>query len=103
MPVTRDLGIFQQVVLHRSLEWLPNAFAFWLPVHKADTTFEGNRIIIKKNFDAPDPIPMMKRYVTSHAHLFPLHAKLWLLANGSIPTWSWFIHCLRKYFPSDIG
>jgi hypothetical protein len=51
------------VVLHRSLKWLPNVFAFWLLAHKTDTAFKGNKIIIKKIVDAPDPIPIMKRYI----------------------------------------
>jgi hypothetical protein len=94
---------YRKVTLRRSLEWLPNAFAFWLPAHKADTTFEGNRIVIKKIIDAPDPFPIMKGYIASRDRLFPLHAELWLLSNGSVPTRSWFIHRLRKYFPSDIA
>jgi hypothetical protein len=91
------------VALHLSLEWLTNTFVFWLPAHNADTTFEGNHIIIKKIIGAPDPLPIMKSYITSRDRLFPLHAELWLLANGSVPTRAWFIHHLQAFFPSDIA
>ncbi|PBK98159.1 hypothetical protein ARMGADRAFT_1043994 [Armillaria gallica] len=31
-------------IIHRtSIEWLPEGYAFFLPVHKADTAFEGNK------------------------------------------------------------
>jgi hypothetical protein len=94
---------YKKVTLCLSLEWLPNAFVFWLPSHKSDTTFEGNHIIVKKNVGAPDPLPIMKSYISSRNRLFPLHAELWLLANGSVPTRSWFIHRLRNFFPPDIA
>jgi hypothetical protein len=94
---------YRKVTLRHSLQWLPHAFAFWLPSHKVDIFFEGNRIIIKKIIGAPDPVPAMKKYVASRDKFFPLHAELWLLANRSIPTRGWFIRRLRKYFASDVA
>jgi hypothetical protein len=94
---------YRKLTLHTSLEWLANAFAFWLPTHKSNTTFEGNRILIKKIVGAPDPLPLMQSYVTSRDRLFPLHAELWLLANGSVTARSWFIRRLRVFFPPDIA
>jgi len=94
---------YRKVTFRHSLQWLPHAFAFWLPSHKADIFFEGNCIIIKKAIGAPDPVPAMKKYVVSRDKFFPLHAELWLLANGSIPTRGWFIRRLRKYFASDVA
>jgi hypothetical protein len=93
----------RKLTLCMSLEWMANAFAFWLPTHKSNTTFEGNRIIVKNIIGALDPFPLMKSYITSHDHIFPLHAELWLLANASMPTQSWFIHHLQAFFPPDIG
>lgn len=38
---------FKKVTMCFSLEWLVDAFMFWLPTHKVDTTFEGNCIVVK--------------------------------------------------------
>jgi hypothetical protein len=69
-----------------------------LPTHKTDTTFEENRIIIRKISNAPDPCPIMERYTTSHDTLFPFHPQLWIRANGTVPLCSWFISYLQQYF-----
>jgi hypothetical protein len=94
---------FRKITLRTSLEWMPNAFTFWLPTHKSDTTFEGNCVVIRKIVGAPDPIPLMQSYIASRDRLFPLHANLWLLANASVPTQTWFIRRLQVFFPPDIA
>ena len=83
--------------MHFSMEWSQNSFSFWLPTHKADTTFEGNRIVIKKITGAPDPHPIMARYLKSCDTLFTFHPQLWLKNNGSISIHSWFIKRLHHY------
>ena len=71
--------------------------------NKADTTFEGNRVHIARIINAPDPRPVMERYILSRDCLFPLHPQLWLRANGRSPTRSWFLHRLKCYCPPDIA
>jgi hypothetical protein len=99
-PTLRD---FRKVVLRNSLSWVGNDYEFLLPAHKADTTFEGNRVHIAQIIGAPDPQPIMKRYLSSRDRLFPLHPQLWLRANGCSPTRSWFLQRLRQYCPSEIA
>ena len=98
-----DLRDFRKVVLRNSIKWLGSEFEFLLPAHKADTTFEGNRVHIAQIIDAPDPGPIMANYIASRDKLFPLHPQLWLHANGSSPTRSWFLRHLRHYCPPDIA
>jgi len=45
----------------------------------------------------------MKRYLSSRDRLFPLHPQLWLRADGSSPTRSWFLQRLRQYCPAEIA
>src|ERR1700683_1803375 len=45
-------------------------YSFWLLTHKADTTFKGNRIVIQKISNAPNPCPIMECYTRSCNTLF---------------------------------
>ena len=56
---------YKKLTMWHSLQWNPSSYSFWLPTHKADTTFEGNCIVIKKIAGAPDPHPIMAQYITS--------------------------------------
>jgi hypothetical protein len=94
---------YRKVTMRLSLEWLTDAYTFWLPTNKTDTTFEGNRVVIKKAGTGPDPCPAMRRYIQSRDSLFPLNPELWLKSDGTIPTRSWFINRLHTYFPNDIA
>ena len=102
-PDRVTLRDYKKVSMHFSLKWSPNSFSFWLPTHKADTTFKGNHIVIKKITGAPDPHPIMAQYIKSCDALFTFHPQLWLKANGSIPIRSWFIKCLHHYFTTQIA
>ena len=81
-----------------TLEWLPSAYTFWLPCHKSDTVFEGNRILCRQIRDGPDPLPIMRRYIVLDDRLFPLHPQLWLRGNGSTPIRSWWMGRFRVFF-----
>ena len=98
--VLRD---FSKISLRSSVQWLPNAFSFWLPSHKADPTFEGSRLIVQRVYDSPDPHLAFTNYLRSRDQLFPFNPELWLRASGKVPTRSWFIKCLARYFPKDIA
>jgi len=99
-PKLRDS---RKVTLRTSLTWVGTEYEFLLPAHKADTTFEGNRVHIAPIINAPDPYPIMARYTVSRDHLFPLHPQLWLRANGSMPTRSWFLSRLSAFCPPEIA
>jgi len=99
-PQLRD---FRKVTLRNSLRLLAGNYDFFLPTHKSDTTFEGNRVHIAQIVNAPDPKPIMERYIQSRDMLFPLHPQLWLRANGRSPSRSWFLRRLKQYCPPDIA
>ena len=99
-PSLRD---FRKVVLRSSLTWLGRDYEFLLPAHKADATFEGNRVHIAQIVGAPDPQPIMSRYIASRDKLFPLHPQLWIRANGATPTRAWFLQRLHKFCPREIA
>ena len=94
---------YRKVTLRSSLKLHAREYSFWLPTHKADTTFEGNRIVIRKISNAPDPCPIMEHYIRSRDNLFPFHPQLWIKANGTVPLRSWFIAHLRRYFGTTIA
>ena len=99
-PRLRD---FRKVTLRNSLRLLAGNYDFFLPTHKSDATFEGNRVHIAQIVNAPDPKPIMERYIRSCDMLFPLHPQLWLRTNGRSPSRSWFLRRLKQYCPPDIA
>ena len=79
-------------------------YEFLLPAHKADRFFEGNRIIVKKDqYCNINPLSAFRAYLTSRDDRFPLSSPLWILHNGTIPTWQFFITRLRQFFDQDIA
>ena len=90
-PNQITLQDYRKVTLQSSLKLHAREYSFWLPTHKADTTFEGNRIVIQKISNAPDPCPIMEHYIRSRDILFPFHPQLWIKANGTVLLRSWFI------------
>jgi hypothetical protein len=77
-------------------------YSFWLPTHKADTIFEGNKIVVCKISGAPDPLPIMAQYIKSRDAHFSFHPQLWLKADRTIPLRSWFVNRLSHYFGPHI-
>lgn len=98
VPNRLELQDPRKITMRPSVELLSNGFAFFLPGHKADRFFEGNRIIIQETAAADDPVGPFKRYLTSRDKLFPFHPQLWLRANGSSPTRNWFLRRLKRHF-----
>ena len=78
MAVSNSLNLrdSQKVTLQMSLTQVGTEYEFLLPAHKADTTFEGNRVHITHIINAPDPHPIMACYALSHNRLFSLHPQL---------------------------
>jgi hypothetical protein len=102
-PDKKALQDYQKVMKCSSVELLPEGFSFFLPGHKADRFFEGNRIIVPRCASGDDPDEPFRKYLASRDKLFPFHPELWLCADGSIPTCGWFIRCLRQHFPSNVA
>ncbi|KAJ3969354.1 hypothetical protein EV361DRAFT_972395 [Lentinula raphanica] len=80
-----------------SVKLLHNQYEFTLRTHKADKFFEGNQVIVNN----ADALSLFRRYLTNRDTLFPLNPFLWLQADGSVPTRSWFITKLRAHIPDN--
>lgn len=76
-------------------------YEFLLPGHKADRFFEGSRIIIQRLDGPEDPLHPFRAYLGSRDTRFQYKPELWLRADGSIPTYSWFTRKLAVFFPDD--
>jgi len=85
-----------------NLAAMADTYEFHLPAHKADQFFEGNRIIVWAEQFQHNPLTHFKSYLTSRDNLHPLLVPLWLTSNGLIPTRSWFISHLQRFFPPSI-
>lgn len=100
MPDNPSLRNPRKYSRRSSVEWIPQGFAFWLPTHKTDTTFEGSRIVIPHKDDVSvNAIPTFRRYLALRDAQFPFHPFLWTRENGSVPSRSWFIRRLRRIIP----
>ena len=80
-----------------------NYFQFFLPGHKANKFFNGNIIILCPNPYPCDPMSLFTTYLHSRDLRFPLSSLLWLKANGTVPTCSFFMCRLHLFFQKDIG
>jgi len=102
-PDKKVLQNFDKITKRTSIEWLTDTFSFWLPTHKADSDFEGSRIIVQMVANSPDPYAHFISYLRSRDAHFPLNPELWLRLDGQIPTRAWFIRRLRHYFPKEVA
>jgi hypothetical protein len=78
-------------------------YEFFLPGHKADRFFEGNRIIISAERYQHQPLHHFRRYLSSRDQIHPVASALWLTEAGLVPTRSFFINQLRLFFDTSIS
>ena len=92
-------------VTKRSTVTLQNQeYEFFLPAHKVDRFFEGNRVVIRAFSPVSfNPCPIFFRYLSSRDHLFPTASPLWLTSTGSVPTRSFFMSWFRLFFSKSFG
>ena len=102
-PDRKELRNPRKVAQRLSVSITDTTYSYHLPSHKADAFFEGNTLIIEKLDGPTDPHKLFRDYIKSRDQLHPYHPQLWLRADGTVPTRSWFIRRLRKYFPTDIA
>lgn len=79
------------------------SYSFFLPGHKGDRFFEGNTIIIPANERLYDPQRHFTSYLASRDEKFPLFFALWLREDGTVPTRSWFVRRLRRFFDKSVA
>lgn len=97
-PDKLDLRDPRKIIARDSVDLARDSYSFFLPGHKADRFFDGNRVIIQRNSTADDPLAPFARYVHSRDQLFPYHQALWVRADGSVPTRGWFMLRFRRHF-----
>ena len=104
-PDSSYLRDWRKVTKRSSLVLLfdQHRYEFFLPGHKADRFFEGNRVLISSFNSSFDPFPIFYRYLCSRDRLFPAASPLWLTAAGNVPTRSFFMSRFRKIFPKSFA
>ena len=105
LTISDDKSIFdhRKITSRTSVSVSDEDYRFFLPSHKADKFFEGNTVIIQHHDISIDPLSFFKKYLISRDRLFPFSPDLWLRADGSRPTRSFFIHRMRFFFKTDIA
>ena len=102
-PDSSYLRDWRKVTKRSSLVILNHQYEFFLPGHKADRFFEGNKVLIGSFSSSFDPFPIFHRYISSRDRLFPAASPLWLTAAGNVPTRSFFMSRFRKIFPKSFA
>ena len=105
LTVSDDKSLFdyRKITSRTSVSFSTDDYRFFLPSHKADKFFEGNIVIIQRHTGTIDPLSFFKKYLASRDRLFPFHPDLWLKADGSRPSRSFFIRRMRLFFEDDIA
>ena len=86
--------------MHHMVEVFNDYIGLFLPAHKGDAFFEGNRLIIHQSSEKA--FKLLTQYLTSRDQIFRAQPKLWLRRDGTIPTRAWFMTRLRSFFPMTI-
>lgn len=102
-PDRRELRDYRKVTMRHSVKLFPTGFGFTLPGHKADRFFEGNEVLVNRVAGDDDPDAAFRAYLASRDARLALRPELWLEADGTIPTRSWFISRLRRHFGSNVS
>ena len=105
LTVSDDKSIFdhRKITSRTSVSISDDDYRFFLPSHKADRFFEGNIIIIQRHQINIDPLSHFKQYLSSRDRLFPFSSDLWLRADGSRPSRSFFIRRMKLFFTNDVA
>lgn len=100
-PNNSNLQDYRKVTMRHSMQTSDGTLSFWLPGHKGDQFFEGNRLFVRAS--TGNAYHLFLAYLTSRDISFRARPELWLRSNGTIPTRYWFISRLRRFFPSSIA
>lgn len=108
LVISDDKSLFdhRKITTRTSATISNDDYRFFLPSHKADKFFEGNIVIIQRHQSGTstiDPLSRFKQYLSSRDRLFPFSSDLWLRADGSRPTRSFFIRRMKLFFKSDVA
>ena len=102
-PDNKNIQNPTKVSKRTSVEASTESFQFFLPGHKADKFFEGNKILLANITQNINIFQHFASYLNSQDHLHPFSSPLWLRQNGCIPTCSFFIDQLCRHFNHNIA
>jgi hypothetical protein len=105
LTISDDKSLFdyRKITKRTSVLISNDNYRFFLPSHKADRFFEGNTVIIQHHMGTINPLSFFKKYLNSRDCLFPFSTDLWLRADGSRPTRSFFIRRMKIFFSNDVA
>ena len=103
VPNNKSLFDHRKITSRTSVSISDDDYRFFLPSHKADKFFEGNTVIIQRHNVSIDPLSAFKTYLASRDCLFPFSSDLWLRADSSRPSRSFFINRMRRFFSNDVA
>jgi hypothetical protein len=102
-PDDKSIIDHRKITKRTSVTVTNDDYRYFLNSHKGDRTFEGNLVIVQRHNIAIDPLFHFKKYLSSRDRLFPFSSDLWLRADGSRPSRSFFISHLNLFFESDVA
>jgi hypothetical protein len=103
-PNAKKHQSFRKMALRHSLVSSPTSARYTLPHHKTNTLGVGCEILVLAEAESRvNPLDVLQRYVHARDTRFQHHPHLWLTANGTIPTRTWFMRYLRRFFPPTIA
>ncbi|KIJ32984.1 hypothetical protein M422DRAFT_134180, partial [Sphaerobolus stellatus SS14] len=95
---------FKKLTLRHTVSLEASRFSFTLPFHKADHFYAGNTVMIEALPNSPlDPLTHLRAYLMLRDSAFPLLPTLWLTAQGSPPTYSWFVSRLQRTLGDSVA
>lgn len=102
-PDLRSEQDYRKVIPFSSLSWSDDPcphFSYHLPGHKGNRFFEGNTVMVTRRDDSANAVPIMAAYLQQRrtGAKTRCHPALFVRADGSIPTRSWFMTRLRANF-----
>lgn len=102
-PDRKDLQDSRKHMQRLDVTQHPDTFELLLPAHKSDRFFEGSKLLLPQLQSPTDPFTHFSTYLCSRDARFICCPDLWLKADGTVPTKSWFAGRLREHFNSDIS
>ncbi|KIJ92811.1 hypothetical protein K443DRAFT_135182 [Laccaria amethystina LaAM-08-1] len=98
----KDQWDWRKVAKRASLSFPYNHMQYRLPYHKGDPFYHGTDVLFTHHNSA-NPITLMHDYITHHDRLHGARPALFIRANRSVPTRSWFDQKFFTLLDRDFG
>jgi hypothetical protein len=93
---------WRKVIKCSSLTFFDNRAQYHLPYHKTDPFYRGTDILFSKH-DIVNPVDLLREYASIRDSLHGPRPPLFIRADGSIPTRSWFSSIFFTFLSQDYG